>query len=74
MATLTAAITDGDVVVEEDEDTGNSNNTLESSELLHEIYKEEVFNKVDNLTNNAPFLPNATQGAPLRQMRRRPGS
>ncbi len=71
---LTATMTDSDVVVEEDEDAGNSNDTLESSELLHEIYGEQVFNEADNLINDAPSLPNATQGTPLRQMRRRPGS
>jgi hypothetical protein len=37
MATLTTTMTDGDVVVEEDEDVGNSKDTLESSELLHVI-------------------------------------
>jgi hypothetical protein len=74
VATLTATMTDGDVVVEEDEDAGNSNNTLESSELMHEIYGEEVFNKADNLIDNASSLLNATQGIPLTQKRRRPGS
>ncbi len=37
MATLTAIMTDCDIVVEEDEDAGNSSNTLESNELFHEI-------------------------------------
>ncbi len=74
MATLTATMTDGDVVAEEDEDAGNSKETLEFSEFLHEIYREEVFNKADNLIDNAPSLPKGTQGRPLRQKRRRPGS
>ncbi len=74
MLTLTTTMTDGDVVVEEDEDAGNSNDTLESSELLHEIHGEEVFNKADDLIDDAPSLANATQGTSLRQMRRRPGS
>ena len=60
MATLTTTMTDGDVVVEEDEDAGNSNDTLKSSELLDEIYGEEVFNKADNLIDDAPSLLNAT--------------
>ncbi len=61
MATLAATMTDCDVVVEE-EDAGNSNNTLKSSELLHEIHREEVFNKADKLIDSAPSLPNATLG------------
>ena len=67
-------MTDGYIVVEEDEDSGDSHDTLESSVLLHEIYGEEVFNKADDLIDDAPSLPNATQGTPLKKKRRRPGS
>jgi hypothetical protein len=67
-------MTDGYIVVEEDEDLGDSNDTLESSVLLHEIYGEEVFNKADDLIDDAPSLPNATQGTPLKKKRRRLGS
>jgi len=65
---------DGYIVVEEDEDSGDSNDTLESSVLLHEIYWEEVFNEADNLIDDDPSLPYATQGTPLKKKRRRPGS
>ena len=46
-------MTDGYIVVEEDEDSGDSNDTLESSVLLHEIYGEEVFNEADDLIDDA---------------------
>ncbi len=62
MATLTTTMTDGYVVVEEDEDAGDCNDTLESSVFLHEIYGEQVFNKADDLIEDAPSLLNATQG------------
>jgi hypothetical protein len=68
-------MTDRDVVVAEGEDASDSNDTLESSALLHDIYREEVFNKVDNLIEDAPTsLPNTTQGTQLRQKWRRKGS
>ncbi len=46
---------------EEDEDTVDSNDSLKSSALLHEIYEEEVFTKADNLIEDPPSLPNTTQ-------------
>ena len=46
---------------EEDEDAVDSNDSLKSSALLHEIYEEEVFNKADNLIEDHPSLPNTTQ-------------
>jgi hypothetical protein len=64
----------GYVVVKEEEDSGDSNGTLKSSVLLHEIYGEEVFNKADDLIDDAPSLPNATQGTPMKKKMRRPGS
>ena len=68
-------MTGGEVVVVEEEDAGDSNNTLESGVLLlHEIYGDDVFNKADNLIEDAPPLPNATQGTQFRQKRRRKGS
>ena len=67
-------MTDGYIVVEEDEDSGDSNKTLESSVLLHEIYGGKVFNETDNLIDDAPSLSNATQGTPSKKKRRRPGS
>ncbi len=67
----TAIMTDKDVVVEEDEDVGSCNDTLESSVLLHEINGEEVFNKADDLIEDAPSLPNATEGKKMMQKRKR---
>ena len=67
-------MTDGYIVVEEDEDSVDSNKTLESSVLLHDIYGEEVFNEAADLIDDAPSLTNTTQGTPLKEKRRRPGS
>ena len=56
-----ATLADMDVVMEEDEDAGDSTDTLESCVLLlHEICGDDVINKADDLTEDAPPLPNAT--------------
>jgi hypothetical protein len=77
MATLTATMTDGDVMVDEDEDASDSNqlsNLLVYCCMRSTGYREEVYNEADNLIEDAPSLPNTSQGTSLRQKRRRKGS
>jgi hypothetical protein len=70
MEMLTAAMTEEKVDVVMEEEAAGSNDPVKP-DLLHGIYREEVFNDADNLINDAPSPLNTTQDSQLMRKRRR---
>jgi hypothetical protein len=67
MEALTETMTEEDIHVVMEEDAANSDDPVEPV-LLHGIYREEVFNDVDDLIGDTtPSPSNATQDTPLKQ-------
>ena len=82
MATLKLKMRDEDTSMEdmknadvaaEEVNTRDTNDTL-TSNVLCKIYKEEVFNKADDLIEDSPSIPNATPGKKMRPRRRKGSS